>query len=82
MKFQYRKDNYKNPFSAWPRNISCFCGRGKPFKKCHEKAVMKRMRVTLEEWKTLQYDYERLLNRVMNLKSVGERFKLQKPIVE
>lgn len=82
MKFQYRPDAYKNPFCAWPRNFPCFCGRGFKFKQCHEKAVMKRMRVTKEEYKTLIYDYERLLNRVENLKSVGCNFKLQKPIVE
>ncbi len=82
MKFQYRADAYKNPFCAWPRNLSCFCGRGIKFKKCHEKAVMKKMRVTKEEFETLFYDYERLLNRVMNLKSIGHPFKLQKPIVE
>jgi hypothetical protein len=82
MKFKYRQDAYKNPFCDWPRNLSCFCGRGLKFKRCHEKAVKARMRVTKEEWKTLQYDFERLLNRVMNLSKIGHPFKLQKPIVE
>lgn len=80
MKFTLKEQKYKNPFCNWPRNLSCFCGRGKRFKNCHEKTIPKI--VTKEQCGILIGDYNKLLSRVMNLKSVGHVFRTQKPIVE
>lgn len=67
----------KNPFAAWPRNLQCFCGSGKKFKKCHEGQLDKP--ISLEEANQLKPDFDKVLAEVQSLHDQGIGYKLPEP---
>lgn len=66
-----------NPFIHWPRNLSCFCGSGEKFKKCHESKLQ--MGCSEHEYKVLKPDFDKILSHVERLHDSGVTYKLQKP---
>lgn len=62
-----------NPLSKYPRNLACFCGSGKKFKKCHLYLVPKYIYKT--ELKKLSKYVEDMIKIVSELKSKGIIYK-------
>lgn len=68
-----------NPFSRWPRNLSCFCGSGVKFKKCHQGKIA--AGVKQDQAKGLERDYKKVLAHVEGLQERGHIFKHNKPVL-
>lgn len=69
-----------NPFKRWPRNLQCFCGSGKKFKKCCDLTLGQT--VTDEEAKVLQPDFDRMLTEVQDGHKRGVGYKLNETIYD
>jgi len=69
----------ENPFKKWPRNLQCFCGSGKKFKKCHDQELA--THVDISEAIVLQPDFDRMLKEVQGRASQGIGYKLQEPAI-
>lgn len=69
-----------NPFKKWPRNLPCFCGSGKKFKKCCEDKIDQT--VTLQEFDVLQPDFEKMLAEVQDNVAKGVGYKLEETVYE
>lgn len=68
-----------NPFKDWPRNLQCFCGSGKKFKKCHDGQFENK--VTAAEAKSLKEDFDKTLAYVEERKAQGVGYKLDEKIL-
>ena len=68
-----------NPFAKWPRNIPCFCGSGKKFKKCCEMTLGPK--VTPADALILQPDFDRMLSLIQTNHDQGVGYKLPEPII-
>lgn len=69
-----------NPFKKWPRNLQCFCGSGRKFKKCCELGLSSD--VTSEEALILQPDFDRMLKEVQTKTDQGIGYKLKETVYD
>lgn len=72
-------NTFDNPFKKWPVNLSCFCGSGKKFKKCHVEQVQ--TFVSRANYNILIADYEKSLAHVQGLHDRGNIYKLDHPLL-
>ena len=72
-----KSDLVPNPFNKWPRNLPCFCGSGKKFKKCHDGNFSEP--VTPEEAEKLKPDFDRILAVVQTNHDKGIGYRLGNP---
>lgn len=72
-------NNVKNPFNKWPRNLSCFCGSGQKFKKCHENKL--NLIISQKEYEVLKPDFDKTLAFVQKQNEQGIGYKLENPII-
>lgn len=68
-----------NPFKKWPRNLPCFCGSGKKFKKCCNDKIGGIVKYS--EYSTLKQDFNRMLEYIEDRWADGLGYKLKKPIL-
>ncbi len=69
-----------NPFKQWPRNLPCFCGSGKKFKKCCNENISPT--VTAEELEVLRPDFVRMLSEIQSNSAKGVGYKLKETVYE
>lgn len=67
-----------HPFKGWPRNLSCFCGSGKKFKRCHEETLPAKCPKKFSE--VLAADFKTSLAHVQQIHDGGNIYKLEKPL--
>lgn len=65
-----------NPFNKWPRNLTCFCGSGRKFKKCCVDQVFHAIPDKIE--KATKKDFEKLLSQITALHNKGITFTIDK----
>lgn len=68
-----------NPFKKWPRNLPCFCGSGRKFKKCCDDKMSRAVKVS--DFKVLKEDFDRILTYIKERVERGVNYKLKKPIL-
>lgn len=69
----------ENPFKKWPRNLPCFCGSGRKFKKCHDQGLA--THIDISEAIVLQPDFDRMLKEVQGRQDQGVGYKLKEPAI-
>jgi hypothetical protein len=68
-----------NPFAEWPWTLSCFCGSGLIFRKCHKSQMTRNC--TEDEAIILSPSFEKQLAEVKKLDENGQTFRLGKALL-
>lgn len=68
-----------NPFNQWPNNLSCYCGSGKKFKRCHRADMPKH--ISKADHPALDESFKKQLAHVQAIAEGGNIYKLAQPVL-